>query len=121
MDRNTQGSYRERMSIGTTLFTLFRGRLVGRDAQGNCYYTEKQARPGTRQRRWVMYSGDKEASRVPPEWHSWLHYTTEAPLSEAGRKPWQKPHLANQTGTAAAYRPKLASVAGEYESWTPGS
>jgi len=108
-----------RMSIGTTLFTLFRGSLVGRDAQGNAYYTEKKARPAMRQRRWVIYSGEVEASRVPAEWHSWLHYTTDAPLSEEHRRPWQKPHEANLTGTAGAFRPGKTTSTGEYESWTP--
>ena len=74
-----------------------------------------------RQRRWVMYSGAVEASRVPAEWHAWLHYTTAAPISDAGRRPWQKPHLANMTGTVAAFRPTKTTVSGDYESWTPES
>ena len=49
-----------------------------------------------------MYAGPVEASAVPPEWHAWLHYTTDAPLPDTGRKVWQKPHLPNATGTAAA-------------------
>jgi len=108
------------MSIGTALFTLFHGQLIGRDAQGNRYYQEKQARPAMRQRRWVIYAGEVEASRVPAEWHSWLHYTTEAPLSEEGRRAWQKPHLANLTGTPGRFRPGKTSSTGEYEPWTPG-
>ncbi len=107
------------MSIGTTLFTLFRGRLVGQDAQGNRYYEEKQARTGMRQRRWVIYDGEVEASRVPSEWHSWLHYTTDVPLPET-RRAWQKPHLANLTGTPQAFKPGKTSTAGDYEAWTPG-
>jgi NADH:ubiquinone oxidoreductase subunit len=81
-----------------------------------------------RDRRWVVYAGDPEASRVPPEWHAWLHYTTDAPLPELGRRSWQKPHLANATGTAAGYRPpghdysggRRARATGDYEAWTPG-
>ncbi len=110
-----------RMSIGTKLFTLLYGRQVGRDAQGNRYYTEKRVPSGRRQRRWVMYEGQVEASRVPAEWHAWLHHTTAEPISDAGRKPWQKPHQANLTGTSAAFRPKNNSVAGDYEAWTPGT
>ena len=42
---------------------------------------------GRRRRRWVLYRrGPVEASRVPPEWHAWLHYTTEAPLHEKARR-----------------------------------
>lgn len=117
------------MTIGTRIFTWLHGRIVGRDAVGNVYYEDKRAKPGTTPRRWVMYAGAAEASTVPPEWHSWMHYTTDAPLSQQGRRAWQKPHLANATGTAASYRPpghdyqggKRAPATGDYEAWTPGS
>lgn len=117
------------MTIGTRLFTLFRGRLVGRDAMGNRYYEERHPRAGLRQRRWVIYAGPPEASAVPPEWHAWLHYTTNAPVPESPRRPWQKPHEPNLTGTAESYRPpghdyeggQRAAATGDYEAWTPGS
>jgi NADH:ubiquinone oxidoreductase subunit len=116
------------MNIGTWLFTRLRGRQVGSDAAGNLYYEEKRSRPGSlRKRRWVVYAGPAEASAVPPEWHAWLHYTTDAPLPDTGRKPWQKPHLANLTGTPLSYRPpghdyeggNRARATGDYEAWTP--
>ncbi len=117
------------MSILTNLFTSFYGRPVGRDAAGNRYYEEKKGRPGLRQRRWVLYSGVVEASVVPPEWHAWLHYTTDAPLPEVVRKAWQKPHEPNLTGTPLGYRPpgsdylggRRPPAAGDYEAWTPGA
>ena len=117
------------MSIGTKLFTYFRGALVGTDAGGNRYYQDRRSpAEGARRRRWVMYAGGaEEASLVPPEWHAWLHHTTEAPISEANRRPWQKPHLPNQTGTAGSYRPSghdfqggvRAPATGDYEAWSP--
>ncbi len=116
------------MNIGTWLFTKLKGRQIGSDAVGNLYFEEKRQRPGSqRNRRWVSYAGAAEASAVPPEWHAWLHYTTDAPLPDTGRKPWQKPHLANATGTALSYRPPghdyqgghRARAAGDYEAWTP--
>jgi len=118
------------MNIGTWLFTRFRGRQVGTDSAGNIYYEEKQPRSGgLRQRRWVIYTGTPEATEVPPEWHAWLHYTTDAPLTEVPRRPWQKPHLPNATGTPDSYRPpghdyrggQRARATGDYEAWTPGS
>ena len=118
------------MDIGTWLFTRLRGRQVGSDAAGNIYYEDRKPRTGgLRVRRWVMYAGTPEASKVPPEWHAWLHYTTPAPLPEAGRQAWQKPHQANVTGTPASYRPPghdyngghRARATGDYEAWTPGS
>lgn len=109
---------------GLYLLTLFRGKFVGRDAQGNQYFE----RPGARGRirRWVVYAGAAEASKVPPEWHAWLHHITDAPLSAPAR-PWQRPHRANPTGTVAGYRPpgheymggQRAKVSADYEAWAP--
>jgi NADH:ubiquinone oxidoreductase subunit len=118
------------MNIGTWLFTKLHGRQVGADAAGNLYYEDRKPRPGSlRTRRWVAYAGAPEASLVPPEWHAWLHYTTAEPLPDTGRRPWQKPHLPNATGTPASYRPaghdyqggQRARATGDYEAWTPGS
>jgi NADH:ubiquinone oxidoreductase subunit len=130
MDRAGVHHYISAMAtIGTRLFTWLKGRVVGRDAAGNLYYEERQGRSGLRKRRWVIYAGDSEASRVPPEWHAWLHYTTDAPLPAEHVRPWQKPHQANPTGTPAGYRPsghdyaggQRAPATGDYEAWTPGT
>jgi NADH:ubiquinone oxidoreductase subunit len=117
------------MNIGTRLYTMLHGRRVGSDAAGNIYYMQKRVPSTGRARRWVDFAGPPEASAVPPEWHAWLHYTTDAPLPANSHKPWQKPHLANLTGTAASYRPpghdyeggQRARATGDYEAWTPGS
>jgi NADH:ubiquinone oxidoreductase subunit len=118
------------MNIGTWLHTKLHGRQVGTDSAGNIYYEDKRSvAAGARVRRWVAFAGADEASAVPPEWHSWLHYTTDEPLPDTGRKSWQKPHLANATGTAASYRPpgheyqggQRAKATGDYEAWTPGA
>ena len=118
------------MNLGTRLFTFLSGREIGQDEAGNRYYEDKKLRPGPRpRRRWVRFAGGEEATAVPPEWHAWLHYTTAEPLPVTSRRPWQKPHLPNQTGTQAGYRPPgheyrggdRAPATGDYESWTPGS
>jgi len=117
------------MNLGTRLFTYLRGRLVGRDAIGNLYYEDKRPRGGERPRRWVIFARAVEATEVPPEWECWLHYTTDNPLPETGRKPWQKPHVPNPTGTADSYRPPghdyrgghRSPATGDYEAWTPGA
>ena len=127
MDRRARQAYRDCMMIGTRIFTWLHGRMAGRDSLGNIYYEDKTVRPGLRTRRWVMYAGAAEASSVPPEWHSWLHYTTDAPLPDTGRKAWQKPHEPNHTGTTLSYRPPGHDYAGglrsrassDYEAWTP--
>lgn len=123
------------MTIGTRIMTWFRGELVGRDDQGNRYFRDKRRlrRPKgggrqSRERRWVLYNGVPEASRVPPEWHAWLHHTVdEPPLGPRRRYPWEKEHVPNLTGTAEAYRPpgsvlrggERASSTADYEPWRP--
>lgn len=118
----------------TRLLTWLHGEEVGRDQFGNRYYRAKkgwQVHKDSlrRERRWVVYNGEAEASRVPPEWHGWLHHTTdEVPPAEGIKKRiWMKEHRPNATGTSAAYRPpghtlkggarKVAG--GDYEPWRP--
>jgi NADH:ubiquinone oxidoreductase subunit len=113
--------------FGTQFQTLFCGVKVGEDQFGNRYYRDRKTPSGARERRWVMYAGEPEASKVPPEWHIWLHHTADAPIPEQSplRKKWQKAFQQNQTGTEAAYFPpghdggKRAKATGDYESWTP--
>ena len=73
-----------------------------------------------------MYSGGLEASKVPPEWHAWLHHMTDDPLTEqsANAHAWQKEHHPNATGTVEAYRPgghelRGGTESGSYEAWRP--
>ena len=113
------------------LFSLLtRKTKVGTDAFGNTYFRAEPRKGYRRERRWVMYKDAPEASMVPPEWHGWLHHqTNDAPVegAESFRRPWQKPHKPNMTGTNQAYRPpghilkggKRAQAVGDYEPWTP--
>ena len=119
----------KRETLGTALFTWRNGELVGADAYANRYFQEKGSVVGRRRRRWVLYYGDVEGSKVPAEWHAWLHHTSDdVPSDAAPRREWEKPHIANLTGTSAAYRPPGAvtkgsrrdSTTGDYEPWHPG-
>ncbi len=122
------------ISFGTWLFSKLRGQEVGRDQQGNRYFRMKgggqvHGESLRKERRWVIYKGDVEASRVPPEWHAWLHHTSDEIPPEGGpeKRPWQKEHLPNLTGTPEAYLPPghtlkgghRAKATGDYEPWTP--
>ncbi len=115
------------MTLGTRLFTMWRGEHVGDDDAGNRYFRDRKRRAGARERRWVVYAGEVEASRVPPEWHAWLHHTTDEAPDGRAKRSWQKEHRPNATGTAAAYRPPghvLAAgtrqpATGDYEPWRP--
>jgi NADH:ubiquinone oxidoreductase subunit len=111
-------------TIGTRLMTWLKGELVGEDQFGNRYY---RARSNPK-RRWVIYNGEPEASKTPPEWHAWLRRTIDAPpLGPRKPIPWEQEHVPNLTGTAAAYRPsgslleggRRPSATGDYEAWRP--
>jgi NADH:ubiquinone oxidoreductase subunit len=114
-------------TLGTHL-ALRNKKRVGDDELGNVYY-EGAPRTDGRNQRWVIYQGSNDASRVPPEWFSWLHHQLDdvPSISMPPARPWQKPMAANMTGTPLAYRPrgalekggKRAASAGDYEAWTP--
>ncbi|HVF94577.1 MAG TPA: NADH:ubiquinone oxidoreductase subunit NDUFA12 [Sphingomonas sp.] len=116
---------------GATWGTIFglRGKTRrGEDSLGNAYW-EGGSDTGGRVRRWVIYNGPNDPSRVPPEWFSWLHHQIDDVPDRALPPPraWQKPPIANMTGTPLAYRPQgalekgghRAAATGDYEAWTP--
>ena len=112
-------------------FNLFHAKKhVGTDSFGNKYYEGKARKGYSHTRRWVMYKAAPEASAVPAEWHGWLHHQTDTVPSDdeqSYRRPWQKSHQPNMTGTTAAYRPpghalqggQRDKASGDYEAWTP--
>jgi NADH:ubiquinone oxidoreductase subunit len=121
-------------TFGTQLWTWRFGELVGLDEQGNRYFRTKGRKVDPTlgfERRWVVYNGVAEASRVPPSWHGWLHHTVDVAPTEESYTPreWQKPHVPNMTGTPLAYRPSGSTLAsgrrpaatGDYQPWTPGN
>jgi len=115
-------------TIGTSLFTARRGEQVGTDAQGNKYYRQP-VKDGAFERRWIIYNGANDASRVPSEWHGWLHHSyDELPESHlAPSRIWEVDYTPNATGTTTAYLPagalerggRRAAATGDYEAWTP--
>ena len=57
-----------RQTLGTRLQTIFFGKFVGEDEFGNKYYENKK-----RKKRWIIYKGEIEATKIPIEWYSWMH------------------------------------------------
>ena len=104
-----------RQTLGTALYTLFFGKFVGKDNQGNKYYQNKKGK------RWVIYSGEIDASKIPHEWFSWIHFTNNKleNLHKFKKYEWQKPHQANQTGTKQSYHPnsKKNENKKKYDTW----
>jgi NADH:ubiquinone oxidoreductase subunit len=118
----------EGAGFATTLDTARRGEKIGEDHLGNLYYQAKKLSNG-RKRRWVIYKGANDASRVPAEWHGWLHNTLDLPPEQGLPAPrqWERVSTPNLTGTSAAYRPagaieaggKRAAATGDYSAWSP--
>ena len=117
-------------TLNTRFFTWRHGEFVGTDESGNRYYRAKSAIPDSiAERRWVVYNGYSEASSIPPGWHGWMHHRDDTPPQKDGYRShgWEKPHLANPTGTAMAYRPpgsivgnsRPAPAEPDYQAWKP--
>lgn len=109
-------------TLNTRFYTWRKGVKVGEDEAGNSFF---ETRDGVR--RWVIFNGEAEASRVSPDWHGWLHHTFKEPPTEKplAHKTWEKPHQENLTGTAMAYAPEGSLRSGnltaraDYEAWQP--
>lgn len=119
-------------TFGTNLWTRRFGELVGEDEGGNRYYRTKGGAIDPTlgfERRWVIYNGLAEASKVPPSWHGWLHHTVDVPPTQEDyeARDWEKPHRPNLTGTPLAYRPPGSTLTagqrpkatGDYKAWAP--
>ena len=112
-------------TVGTSLFTRLSGEEAGRDEDGNIYYRHKK----DGRRRWVIYSGANDGSRVPPGWQAWLKGTIEEVPDKAlpAKRRFEKKPEPNLTGTMAAFRPDGAlgsgrirpASTGDYQPWTP--
>lgn len=110
-------------TIGTQLWTRRHGSRVGTDDLGNAYFESGDGK------RWVIYEGANDASRVPPEWHSWLHHQIDGHPDEALPPPpkFLRQPTRNLTGTPDAYMPSGAldrggvrqAASGDYQPWTP--
>ncbi|WP_435148366.1 NADH-ubiquinone oxidoreductase subunit NDUFA12 family protein [Candidatus Pelagibacter bacterium nBUS_32] len=102
-------------TFGTMLKTIFFGKFVGSDTQGNKYYESKKGK------RWIIYADSVDASKIPVEWYSWMHFTPNRIEKNQNieKYNWQKPHQANLTGTVDAYYPNKNrdGIKKKYSSW----
>jgi NADH:ubiquinone oxidoreductase subunit len=118
-------------AFGAAFHIHRRGVKVGEDSFGNVYYEAKDNSDSYdhRKRRWVIFKGYADASKVPPEWHGWLHYTfDDLPTDEnLPKQVWEKAYEPNLTGTLNAWRPKGSisrtgkrpHATGDYQAWKP--
>ncbi len=116
-------------TIGTRLYTWLKGQRVGSDEFDNVYYIERKKSTSRRRKRWVVYNGIVEASKIPALWHGWLHYTFDETPDKLNivRHDWETPHIPNLTGTKGAYLPdghlarggERALTTADYQAWQP--
>ncbi|MEC7380960.1 MAG: NADH:ubiquinone oxidoreductase subunit NDUFA12 [Pseudomonadota bacterium] len=109
-------------TLGTRIYTSFKGKKVGIDEKGNKFYVHRK----NNKKRWIIYNGLMDASKVPALWHDWLHYRTDEIPNESDKNPnWYKIHEENTTGTNEAYSPELSKnkepeiLKKNYEPWNP--
>ena len=112
-------------TVGTSLFTYLKGKKVGEDYLGNSYYESKD-----QEKRWCIYCDQSEASRISPEWNSWLRFISNTvPDSNNNSYEWQKFFKGNASGLDSAYRPSiiregrlnedLEDYQSDYKAWKP--
>ena len=103
-------------TLGTRIYTFLNGRFVGKDEFGNKYFENKK-----KNKRWVIYSGEIDASKISNDWYSWIHFTKNKIEFKTNVKKhnWQKTHSENKTGTSQAYHPnkKNNDIKKKYTSW----
>ena len=102
-------------TLGTRLTILLFGKLVGQDSFGNKYYQTKKGK------RFIIYNGEVDASKIPNEWYSWIHFTPNKieNIHELKKYKWQKPHQPNKTGTSESYHPNKENdeIGKKYNTW----
>ena len=108
-----------KQTIGTFIYTTLYGKFVGKDEFGNKYYSSRK------NKRWVIYKDNIESSKIPAEWHLWIHFLTRnVPSDNIKKYPWQKQHQENLTGTKESYKPDGSLYSDKkknikkYETWT---
>ena len=107
-----------KQTLGTFIYTLFFGKFIGFDQFGNKYYSNSKGK------RWVIYKDEIESTKIPPEWHAWIHFSVlKTPSQNPKKFIWQKEHEENLTGTDKAYTPdgslkfNQKKIIKKYESW----
>ena len=106
------------MRLMILIFTLFFGKKIGKDKFGNTYY---QSQLFKKEKRWVLYKGKIEASKVSSNWDMWLRFMIDSPLTNSEMFFWQKEHTPNLTGTKFALHyiksHDIIKTNNHYKSW----
>ena len=103
-------------TFGTRIKTIFYlENLLVKTNFGNKYYESKKGK------RWVIYNGEVDASKIPVEWYSWIHFTPNKIEKDHNLKNINGKNLIKQilTGTEEAYFPNKNKNANKkkYKTW----
>ena len=112
------------------IITKIFSKKVGEDEFGNQYFLSSRFNSQGKKKRIVIYKGIVEASKVPANWHSWLHYSIDdlSIISPINNHSWQKSHHPNLTGTSLAHNPlkyggnqqkTRKKISADYQPWQP--
>ena len=103
-------------NLGTWLYSKVFGRKVGHDLYGNIYFTNAQ-----NNKRWLLYKQSVDPASIPPDWHCWLHYTSDA-VPDSGknnkRYSWEKTLAEVQSSKVSN---KQKDDHNYYTSWNPNN
>ncbi len=103
------------------------GKYIGSDIYGNKYFEFKSCDFLGRKKRICIYNGFVEATKIPSEWHSWMHHKSDAPNVEK-KYFWQVMHLPSLTGTKFRFtntnsdsviKNKYSKIPSRYSAWKP--
>ena len=104
-------------------YSRFFAKKEGIDDYGNIYYSKKNksAINNYRERRWVIYNGEIEASKVPQQWNAWLHHVISSiPSNRTKKEKWMKKHLPNKKRNVNLQKAKKFAKK-NYDSWDPNN
>lgn len=96
---------------------------IGKDDYDNSYYESFLTDYLGRKRRYVIFEGINDPSKVPPMWHAWLrHMIKDIPSNQ--KEHWHNGFVPNLTGTKLSYNPvnqdgKRDKVTNDYIAWNP--
>jgi len=110
------------MSFIDKFFVSFFNKKQGSDQFGNEYYIGSKKDYLGKEKRYVVYKGASEPSKVPPVWHAWLHHLSDELPSKVDSYDWQQASMPNLTGTKYSYYPKENNEFYKnklYNSWQP--
>lgn len=110
------------MSFIDKLLIGFLNKKAGEDQFGNNYYTGVRKDYLGKEKRFVVYKGNAEPSKVPPQWHAWLHHLSDELPKREPEYNWQQNYLPNLTGTKYSYYPKETNepITNKlYNNWQP--